>query len=88
MKKFTNWLYEEEKDPSDKSEGYRKATLLMNYMDEPDLFSALEGGPSKPIVYRFLAILENLPTKEKIEFQQQIQKLQANWELQQKMNTP
>lgn len=77
MKTFSNWL-QEDRDPADKSEGHKKATLLASYMDDNDLLAGLMGQPTKSVVYRFLAIVQSLPAHEKAEFERQIQKLQMN----------
>lgn len=81
MKTFLNWL-KEERDPADKSEGHKKASMLANYLDDNDLLAGLMGQPTKSIVYRFLAIVDALPAHEKIEFQKQLQQLQTNAMLQ------
>ena len=77
MKTFSNWL-QEDRDPADKSEGHKKASLLASYIDDNDLLAGLMGQPTKSIVYRFLAIVEALPAHEKIEYQNQLQQMQMN----------
>lgn len=77
MKTFSKWL-KEERDPADKSEGHKRASLLASYMDENDLLAGLMGQPTRPIVYRFLAIIDSLPAHEKLEFQKQLERLQMN----------
>jgi hypothetical protein len=79
MKKFKNWLNEEDLRDMDKSEGHKKATLLMNYIDPNDLIAGLTGQPTKSIIYRFMSIVETLPAHEKAEFQKQIQQLQMQY---------
>jgi hypothetical protein len=77
MKTFSNWL-QEDRDPADKSEGHRRATLLASYIDDNDLLAGLMGQPTKSVVYRFLAIVQSLPAHEKLQFEKQIQELQMN----------
>ena len=77
MKTFSNWL-QEDRDPADKSEGHKKASLLASYIDENDLLAGLIGQPTKSVVYRFLAIIQSLPAREKIEFEKKLQELQMN----------
>jgi hypothetical protein len=77
MKTFSNWL-QEDRDPADKSEGHKRATLLASYIDDNDLLAGLMGQPTKSVVYRFLAIVQSLPAHEKLQFEKQIQELQMN----------
>jgi hypothetical protein len=80
MKKFINWLNEEaDLTDGDKSEGHKKASLLLNYIDNNDLMAGLSGQPTKPIIYRFLSIVQSLPVHEKLEFEKQIQQLQMEY---------
>jgi hypothetical protein len=80
MKKFINWLNEEaDLTDGDKSEGHKKASLLLNYIDNNDLMAGLSGQPTKPIIYRFLSIIQSLPVHEKQEFEKQIQQLQMEY---------
>jgi hypothetical protein len=80
MKKFINWLNEEaDLTDGDKSEGHKKASLLLNYIDNNDLMAGLFGQPTKPIIYRFLSIVQSLPVHEKLEFEKQIQQLQMEY---------
>lgn len=80
MKKFINWLNEEaDLTDGDKSEGHKKASLLLNYIDNNDLIAGLSGQPTKPIIYRFLSIIQTLPIHEKLEFEKQIQQLQMEY---------
>lgn len=79
MKNFLNWLNEEDLRDTDKSEGHKKASLLMNYIDPQDLVAGLTGQPTKAIIYRFMSIVQTLPTHEKAEFEKQIQQLQMQY---------
>jgi len=79
MKNFLNWLNEEDLRDMDKSEGHKKASLLMNYIDPQDLLAGLTGQPTKAIIYRFMSIVETLPSHEKAEFQKQMQQLQMQY---------
>jgi hypothetical protein len=80
MKKFINWLNEEaDLTDGDKSEGHKKASLLLNYIDNNDLMAGLSGQPTKSIIYRFLSIVQSLPVHEKLEFEKQIQQLQMEY---------
>lgn len=79
MKNFLNWLNEEDLRDTDKSEGHKKASLLMNYIDPNDLMAGLTGQPTKAIIYRFMSIVQTLPTHEKAEFEKQIQQLQMQY---------
>jgi hypothetical protein len=51
----------------------------LDYIDEGDLIAGMMGRPTKGIVYRFLSILDTLPSHERAEFQQQLAQLQQNY---------
>lgn len=83
MKKFKNWLTEDKNlKELDKSEGHKRAELLMNYIDPEELVASAIGiPPKKSVVFRFLSIVDSLPPHEKIQFQQQIADLQKQFGL-------